>query len=698
MSDRYRTHPHDYISVGSDLATSLSFEVLSRSPSMCGLEPGPGESLHYSDSPPNQLATLEKHQTAVDSKLEDLFTCMDDLKAEVHDLKQKAPDTNIHLDQSEAFQSVKKNVSSLKESVTDLSAYNQYIKSQLSNLNEAFTQQIGEVSDQCSRLDLQGSERDMELKNLTKVFSEWKSLMEKRIDDLENHVKVDTFDVKSNPENCYSETRKFEFEDEKNFKPDLKQDIGTGFKETAIKKDVFSEKKKKGAKMLWYGADKEQICETLSMAQNNKYQGTNVGETEIDPRGCLYIENSNEQEFGKKMMTATGSLASDNMGVIRQDGRECLALGDKETIFTGAYKYIGTDKTVPVLKGHIYSTKKGDDELEVKTNAEESRKYNSEPKSETENARTDYSEPIVPENTGIYKIAKSTSAKKKKSSHKAVRATELSREDKTGCEIPPGVSSSVECVTHSQHQTQHREPGPQAGRWEALEIYRRSRAVAEHQRGLTEPRRETAEHQTGVAVPRRAVAEHQTGVAVPRRAVAEHQRVVGELRREVAEPWIGVAEPRREVAEPWMGVAEPRRTGTAWQDPKALVNKHLFDMKKDEEETQVMVCDSPWRQKTGKNDPKLSTQKDLARTSAPEFNGPLEASEMRVGVRVMRGPNWCCGDVDAPPPALGTVVMDAHLLYGFVTVRWDNGHVDKYKMGFDNMYQLRLANTAAAGV
>jgi len=57
-----------------------------------------------------------------------------------------------------------------------------------------------------------------------------------------------------------------------------------------------------------------------------------------------------------------------------------------------------------------------------------------------------------------------------------------------------------------------------------------------------------------------------------------------------------------------------------------------------------------------------------------------------VGVLVVRGPDWQCGDDDGGAGSVGEVVKDVG--GGWVQVRWSNGHCDAYRAGFSNRRDL----------
>ncbi|XP_062386938.1 soluble scavenger receptor cysteine-rich domain-containing protein SSC5D-like [Sardina pilchardus] len=72
------------------------------------------------------------------------------------------------------------------------------------------------------------------------------------------------------------------------------------------------------------------------------------------------------------------------------------------------------------------------------------------------------------------------------------------------------------------------------------------------------------------------------------------------------------------------------------------------------------------------------------------ISGPEMAAMMKIGTRVMRGQDWKWGNQDGIPPGLGRVI-DQLGESGWIQVRWDNGHVNKYRMGREGKYDLKLA-------
>ena len=59
------------------------------------------------------------------------------------------------------------------------------------------------------------------------------------------------------------------------------------------------------------------------------------------------------------------------------------------------------------------------------------------------------------------------------------------------------------------------------------------------------------------------------------------------------------------------------------------------------------------------------------------MSGAEEASLMKIGTRVVRGPDWKWGDQDAAG-AVGTVIADLGD-DGWIRVQWNNGETNSYR-------------------
>jgi len=76
-------------------------------------------------------------------------------------------------------------------------------------------------------------------------------------------------------------------------------------------------------------------------------------------------------------------------------------------------------------------------------------------------------------------------------------------------------------------------------------------------------------------------------------------------------------------------------------------------------------------------------------TDVPIPGRPLSVAV--VGVLVVRGPDWQCGEGDGGAGSVGEVVKDSG--GGWTQVRWSNGHTDDYRAGFSNRHDLVVHKT-----
>ncbi|XP_062388294.1 putative HERC2-like protein 3 [Sardina pilchardus] len=72
------------------------------------------------------------------------------------------------------------------------------------------------------------------------------------------------------------------------------------------------------------------------------------------------------------------------------------------------------------------------------------------------------------------------------------------------------------------------------------------------------------------------------------------------------------------------------------------------------------------------------------------ISGPVMAAMMKIGTRIMRGQDWKWENQDGIPPGLGLVIGSLSES-GWIRVRWDNGHINSYRMGAEGKYDLKLA-------
>ncbi|XP_065175923.1 E3 ubiquitin-protein ligase MIB2-like [Sycon ciliatum] len=70
---------------------------------------------------------------------------------------------------------------------------------------------------------------------------------------------------------------------------------------------------------------------------------------------------------------------------------------------------------------------------------------------------------------------------------------------------------------------------------------------------------------------------------------------------------------------------------------------------------------------------------------------------VRVGTRVVRGPDWKWSSQDKRSGNLGTVFKGT-ASQGWVSVHWDHGHTANYRCGADGKYDISIYDNAAGGV
>ena len=73
--------------------------------------------------------------------------------------------------------------------------------------------------------------------------------------------------------------------------------------------------------------------------------------------------------------------------------------------------------------------------------------------------------------------------------------------------------------------------------------------------------------------------------------------------------------------------------------------------------------------------------------------------EPRLGLRLVRGPDWCWGDQDGGEGCVGTVVEVGEGGRS-VLVLWDAGprEFERYRCGEDHKFDLRVLDAAPTGV
>lgn len=61
------------------------------------------------------------------------------------------------------------------------------------------------------------------------------------------------------------------------------------------------------------------------------------------------------------------------------------------------------------------------------------------------------------------------------------------------------------------------------------------------------------------------------------------------------------------------------------------------------------------------------------------MSGAEQASLMKPGTRVVRGPDWKWGDQDGNPPTVGAVAGTYRLSSGWIPVKWKSGGLRNYR-------------------
>ncbi|KAM9500184.1 hemicentin-2-like isoform 2-T2 [Clarias gariepinus] len=80
---------------------------------------------------------------------------------------------------------------------------------------------------------------------------------------------------------------------------------------------------------------------------------------------------------------------------------------------------------------------------------------------------------------------------------------------------------------------------------------------------------------------------------------------------------------------------------------------------------------------------------NLAVLSFPT-SGPELAAMMKIGTRVIRGQDWMWDNQDGPLPGLGRVISELGK-DGWIYVQWDTGNTNRYRIGLEGKYDLKLA-------
>ena len=80
----------------------------------------------------------------------------------------------------------------------------------------------------------------------------------------------------------------------------------------------------------------------------------------------------------------------------------------------------------------------------------------------------------------------------------------------------------------------------------------------------------------------------------------------------------------------------------------------------------------------------------------PSLGAPQKMAKPFLGLRVVRGPDWCSGDQDGEEGCVGTVVEVGEGGTSAM-VQWDLGTSAWYRCGRDHKFDLRVFDAAPTG-
>ncbi|XP_062587965.1 uncharacterized protein LOC134249651 [Saccostrea cucullata] len=99
-----------------------------------------------------------------------------------------------------------------------------------------------------------------------------------------------------------------------------------------------------------------------------------------------------------------------------------------------------------------------------------------------------------------------------------------------------------------------------------------------------------------------------------------------------------------------------------------------------------------------------SPEERRSRSSSDERSCEEPGMVFDIGIRVVRGQNWCWGDQDGGEGHLGTVVdiglegSSGKVPPMCAEVQWDKGYRNMYRVGYEGQYDLRIFDTSALGI
>jgi hypothetical protein len=83
---------------------------------------------------------------------------------------------------------------------------------------------------------------------------------------------------------------------------------------------------------------------------------------------------------------------------------------------------------------------------------------------------------------------------------------------------------------------------------------------------------------------------------------------------------------------------------------------------------------------------------EIVSDKAPDPRATPPAKPLPVGTLVTRGPDWEWGEQDGGPGNVGEVIPCDIVNKGLVRVKWTNGYVESYRMGYDGKFDLKVVD------
>ena len=117
------------------------------------------------------------------------------------------------------------------------------------------------------------------------------------------------------------------------------------------------------------------------------------------------------------------------------------------------------------------------------------------------------------------------------------------------------------------------------------------------------------------------------------------------------------------------------------------LHPHMLALCADLRGHNCIVCGDEIKQFDGENDKRYLGY----RCASCNFDLCIKCAlhQFAVGKKVQRGRNWRWGNQDGGPGHVGTIQPAQGLAVGWVTVQWDNGVKNTYRMGVDGEFDLK---------